>query len=164
MSILIAGTLWISLVAYLLLRVACQSRVHDAASLRPGVPQQGSDPVSIIVPVRNEIMHVEGCLRALLAQAGLGEGSEILVVDDDSTDGTAEQVARIAAAEPSIRMIRSGPLPAGWIGKPYACWCGAAQAKADWICFVDADVRAAPGLVAAAIAAADERAVDLLSR
>ena len=163
MSVLTAGTLWMSLVAYLLLRVLCQSRAHGAGSLEPGMPQRGPVAVSIILPVRNEITHIEGCLRALLAQTGLGEGSEIIVVDDDSTDDTAEQVARMAAAEPWIRLIRSGPLPEGWMGKPHACWCGAIQAEADWICFVDADVRAAPGLVATAVAAADEQSVDLLS-
>ena len=69
----------------------------------------------------------------------------------------------MATAEPGIKLIRSGPLPAGWMGKPHACWCGAMRAKADWICFVDADVRAAPGLMATAVAAADEQSVDLLS-
>jgi len=163
MSVLIAGTLWVSLVAYLLVRVLRQSRAYEAASLEPGMPRPAPAAVSIILPVRNEIAHVEACLRALLVQTGLGEGTEIVVVDDDSTDGTAEQVARMAAAEPRIKLLRSGPLPAGWMGKPHACWCGAVQARADWICFFDADVRAAPGLVAAAVAAADEEAVDLLS-
>jgi len=163
MSVLIAGTLWMSLVAYLLLRVLRQSRVYDAGSLRSGMPRRGPVAVSIILPVRNEIAHIEACLRALLAQTGLGRGSEIIVVDDDSTDGTAEQVARMAAAEPWVKLIRSGPLPAGWMGQPHACWCGAMRAKAEWICFVDVDVRAAPRLVATAVAAADEQSVHLLS-
>ena len=163
MSVLIAGTLWTSLVTYLLLRVLRQSRVHSAGSLKPEMPRRGPVSVSIILSVRNETARVGACLQALLAQTGLGENTEIIVVDDDSTDGTAEQVARMATAEPGIKLIRSGPLPAGWMGKPHACWCGAMRAKADWICFVDADVRAAPGLMATAVAAADEQSVDLLS-
>src|SRR5215472_5814228 len=125
MSVLIAGTLWISLVAYLLLRLLRQSRVHSAGSLEPGMPRRGPVVVSIVLPVRNEIAHIDACLRALLAQTGLGENSEIIVVDDDSTDGTAEHVARMAAAESWIKLIRSGRLPADWMGKPHACWCGA---------------------------------------
>jgi len=163
MSVLIAGTLWTSLVTYLLLRVLRQSRVHSAGSLKPEMPRRGPVSVSIILSVRNETARVGACLQALLAQTGLGAGSEIVVVDDDSTDGTVEQVARLAAADPWIKLIRSGPLPAGWMGKPRACWCAAMQAEGDWICFVDAGVRAAPDLVATAIAAANEHSVDLLS-
>jgi chlorobactene glucosyltransferase len=48
-------------------------------------------------------------------------------------------------------------------GTTHACWCGAMRAKAEWICFVDVDVRAAPRLVATAVAAADEQSVHLLS-
>jgi len=161
--VLIAGILWVSLVAYLLLRVLRQSRVHKATSLEPEILQGCPAVVSIILPVRNEIDHIEACLRALLGQTGLGAASEIIVVDDDSTDGTAEQIAEIAAAEPRIRLIRSGSLPGGWMGKPHGCWCGAVPAKTDWLCFVNADVRAAPGLVAAAVAVADRQSVDLLS-
>ncbi|MGH7059355.1 MAG: glycosyltransferase, partial [Stellaceae bacterium] len=69
---------------------------------------------------------------------------------------------RIAQGDP-VRLIGAGPLPAGWVGKPHACWRGALAATADWLCFIDADVRAAPRLVASALAAAEANAIDMLS-
>ena len=54
-------------------------------------------------------------------------------------------------------------LPEGWIGKPHACWRGALLAECDWLCFIDADVRAAPQLVAAAVAAAEAQGIGMLS-
>jgi chlorobactene glucosyltransferase len=55
------------------------------------------------------------------------------------------------------------PLPAGWVGKPHACWCGALLAQADWLCFIDADVRVASSLVAAAVSIAELQGIDMLS-
>jgi chlorobactene glucosyltransferase len=87
------------------------------------------------------------------------------VVDDHSTDGTPDIVARLARREPRLRLVLSPRLPPSWTGKSHACWIGARTigTVADWICFVDADMRAEPNLLTAAVEAAQADRIDLLS-
>ena len=119
--------------------------------------------MSIIVPARNEIDNIEICLRGLTAQTGQPGGFSIIVVDDGSEDGTAAAVERQIERGRPVELIAAGPLPDGWVGKPHACWRGALSARGAWLCFIDADVRAARQLVAAALDAAERRGIDMLS-
>jgi chlorobactene glucosyltransferase len=119
--------------------------------------------VSIIVPVRNEIDNIAICLAGLKAQTGLAAGSSIIVVDDESTDGTRAVAEREATPGLSVTLAEAGTLPQTWAGKPHACWRGALLAGGEWLCFVDADVRARPELVAVALATAEARGIDMLS-
>src|SRR6266404_3407085 len=91
--------------------------------------------VSIIVPARNEEACLGACLESLVAQSGIAV--EIIVVDDDSTDLTAE----IAGSFPGVHVIQAGPLPDNWTGKNNAMSAGAkvAHTKAKWLLFTDAD-------------------------
>ena len=165
MAGLAAGAVWAGLIAWFLARAMRQLRAHRQASLG-SVPAEMSPPpaaVSIIVPVRNEIGNIADCLAALSAQRGLAGALSIIVVDDDSADGTAAAAARAALADPRIEIIAGGRLPAGWTGKPHACWRGALRARGAWLCFIDADVRAAPELVATALAAAERQGIAMLS-
>src|SRR5439155_12947628 len=166
MTALLAGAVWAGLIAWLILRIFRQFRTHRAASL--GRPMSDAadavlPDIAIIVPARNEIANIAACLKGLVAQRGLTDGSSIIVVDDGSQDGTGQAVARAARSDPRIKLIESGDLPAGWMGKPHACWQGAMRARTEWLCFVDADVRAMPELIGAALTAAARQRIDMLS-
>ena len=143
MAALLAGAIWAGLVGWLLLRLLRQFRTHRNASLGP--PPTSTEPlppVAILVPARNEIGNIDTCLAGLTAQRGLTHELSIIVIDDGSQDGTAVAVGKIAQDDPRIRLIDAGDLPAGWMGKPHACWQGALKPGVEWLCFVDADVRA----------------------
>lgn len=110
--------------------------------------------VSIIVPARNEEGTLPGLLPSLLASRW--PDFEVLVVDDQSTDGTSAIVAEHAVRDPRVRLISGAPLPSGWFGKPWACVQGFREARGDLICFTDADTVHEPALLAAAVAALRE--------
>jgi chlorobactene glucosyltransferase len=162
-AILFAGVAWAAVVLYLLCRTLRQFR--DYRQLALTVPNELSvlSSVAIIVPARNEIQNIGLCLDGLRAQTGLSGRWSIIVVDDDSRDGTAAAVERINAEDSKVSLASAGELPDGWVGKPHACWRGALLADCDWLCFVDADVRAAPQLVAAAVRTAEAQGIDMLS-
>jgi chlorobactene glucosyltransferase len=103
----------------------------EAASAAPG-------GVSVLIPARDEVANIERCVRA--ADAARGPITEIVVYDDDSTDGTGEVLAALAADVPRLRVIRGGGLPAGWVGKPYALDRLSAAARGEVLLNIDADV------------------------
>ncbi len=117
--------------------------------------------VSIIVPARNEARNLPLLLPSLLAQAYPTDRLEIVVVDDGSTDGTAEIVAAFAAVHPQIRVVTGQPLPPGWKGKPWAMQQGAAAATGEWLLFTDADTQHAPSALPTTISDAVTREADL---
>jgi hypothetical protein len=114
--------------------------------------------------VRDEERQVDACLAAVLAQEGV-PGLRVVVVDDGSTDGTAQAVQ--AVGDPRVRLVDAGPLPPGWLGKPHACASGVAAAAPagddEVLVFVDADVRLFPDAIAAAVAVLDAHGLDLVS-
>lgn len=117
--------------------------------------------IAVLLPVRDEAERVAPCLRALLAQTAVPD-LRILVLDDGSTDGTADVVRAAVGDDPRVTLIPGGVLPRGWLGKPYACQQLADAAPgADILVFVDADVVLAPHAVAATVALLDGR--DLVS-
>jgi len=127
-------------------------------------PPPAPVPVSVLLPVRDEAHRVETCLRALLAQTGVGR-LEILVLDDGSADGTAEVVRRVAAGDERVAVLAGRPLPPGWLGKPHACQqlAEVADPGSAVLVFVDADVVLAPHAVAATVDLLDAAGLDLVS-
>ncbi len=107
-------------------------------------PAGASPPrsVSVVVAARDEEADLPATLDGLLAQ---DEGDlEIVVVESGSADRTPEV---IAARAPRVRRVEEPPLPAGWVGKNWACWTGAQATRGDWLLFLDADVRLHPAAV-----------------
>jgi glycosyl transferase family 2 len=109
--------------------------------------------VAVLLPLRDEAARVTPCLEALLGQRGVPE-LEIVVLDDGSTDGTAEVVRSVAGDK--VRLLTGVSPPAGWLGKPHACaQLAAAVPGAEVLVFVDADVVLTPDAVAGGVVAAD---------
>ncbi|MGA2394398.1 MAG: glycosyltransferase family 2 protein [Candidatus Lustribacter sp.] len=117
--------------------------------------------LSIVVPARNEERNIEACVRSLLAQQGVD--AEVIVVDDGSVDATAVILERLQREFPALRLIAGEPLPAGWVGKPWACTQGARAARGDWLLFTDADSRHQPHASASTLAFALAQRADALS-
>lgn len=122
------------------------------------VDQPATPPeVTIVVPARNEEACLGDCLVSLAAQTGVT--FEIIVVDDHSTDRTAE----IARSFAGVRVISPGPLPEGWTGKNHAVVAGVREAGGEWLLFTDADTVHRSGSLARALAEAKSERADLLS-
>ncbi|MBI3404612.1 MAG: glycosyltransferase [Acidobacteria bacterium] len=98
--------------------------------------------ISAIVPARNEEMNIE---RAVVSLAAQPEISEIIVVNDQSTDQTSQVLEKLKNSIPHLRILNVDTLPDGWVGKNYACSLGAAAASGAWLLFTDADVTHLPG-------------------
>lgn len=88
--------------------------------------------VSIIIPARNEAKRLPNLLKSIESSKKFVK--EWIVVDDHSTDETATIARQFGA-----RVLSGEPLPKGWLGKPWACYQGAQQAKGDTYIFLDAD-------------------------
>jgi glycosyltransferase involved in cell wall biosynthesis len=94
-----------------------------------------------LIPARNEAGNIAATLKAVLANRGVE--FEVVVLDDHSTDRTAEIVSQFAARDPRVRLESAPPLPPGWCGKPHACHALAQRARFDTLVFIDADVQLA---------------------
>ncbi|GIF05728.1 glycosyltransferase [Actinoplanes siamensis] len=116
---------------------------------RPRRDAATTERVAVLLPLRDEAARVAPCLRSLLAQRGLADLT-VHVLDDGSTDGTADLVREIAGDR--VRLHTGAPPPAGWLGKPHACHrLGELAGDVDVLVFVDADVVLEPDAVAGAV-------------
>ncbi|HEX2935421.1 MAG TPA: glycosyltransferase family 2 protein [Bacteroidales bacterium] len=95
--------------------------------------------VSVLIPARNEANNIGNLMNDLKQQSFAD--IEILVFDDQSTDGTASIVELAAQTDTRIRIVRSEGLPEGWLGKNNACHQLAIHALGTYYLFLDADVR-----------------------
>jgi hopene-associated glycosyltransferase HpnB len=124
----------------------------------------GKAKLAVIVPARNEADSIRQSLTSLLAQDYAGEFC-IILVDDNSTDGTSE-IARSLGAGERLKIISGQPLPSGWTGKLWAVHQGLNQSdaqRADFVLLTDADIVHAAGHLSALVAKAEADALDLTS-
>jgi chlorobactene glucosyltransferase len=153
-----------SIVAVLLVVFAINLILNLRALRRPDRNSKIPEPaplVSVLIPARNEEENIEACLESLQEQDY--PNFEILVLDDNSEDRTAELVERLAAKDGRIKLIKGQPLAEGWAGKPFACYQLAEKAKGSWLLFVDADTTHAPHMLRSTLALALELKPSLLS-
>jgi len=117
--------------------------------------------LSVIVPARNEAANIRRCVEALLTQTY--PHYELIVLDDRSTDATPDLLDDLAGRDARLRRLHGDDLPDGWAGKPHALAQAAAQARGDWLCFVDADTFAAPEALASVFVCAQQQYADLFT-
>jgi dolichol-phosphate mannosyltransferase len=116
-----------------------------------------------VVPTLNEADRISPCLEGLSRQSY--ELREAIVVDSYSVDGTGDLVKAAAQKDPRFRLINDDPLPAGWVGRPWALHTGflASSPKCEWILGIDADTVPHPGLIASLLKTAAAGNYDLIS-
>ena len=118
-----------------------------------------SEPVSVLVPARNEEQVLDGFIRNILASQGVQ--LELVVLDDASTDSTAQRVSQWSDCDPRVRLVHGKKLPQGWCGKQHACYQLAESARFDTLLFLDADVTVQPDAIARSVAFLNQSKVDL---
>lgn len=139
---------------FALWNVSCLPKVR---SFRADKIQPPDLLVSVLIPARNERLHIEGCLESVLASDTSGFRMEVLVLDDRSEDETAAMVQAIADRDARVRLLHGVDLPEGWMGKSHACHRLVQEAKGEWYMFVDADVRLEPSAIRQTLAAGCEQ-------
>ena len=117
--------------------------------------------ISVLIPARNEEARLGPCLSTISDSDY--PILEILVLDDHSTDGTAQLVEQRTKGDSRIRLLSGKSLPEGWVGKPWACHQLSKEAKGDYLLFVDADTRFSDITIANAVTLAHEEKADLIS-
>ena len=136
---------------------------RSSTVIAPRTPS-GKSKVAVIVPARNEAEHIRQSLGSLLAQDYPGELA-IVLVDDNSTDGTAS-IAASLAKDKNLTILAGAPLSPGWTGKLWAVHQGFSHNKAraaDFVLLTDADIEHAPDHVSTLVAKAEADGLDLVS-
>ncbi len=136
------------------------SKAHNPSASGTLVEAATSGSVTVIVPARNEEAVIVACTASLANQPGI---AEILVVNDQSTDATASVVRSLMEKIPNLRLLDSGRLPDGWVGKNHALWVGVQQANCAWLLFTDADAEHERDSVSRALQIAQEQNAALVS-
>lgn len=124
-------------------------------------PANTKPAVSVLIPARNEEDNIVTCLETVLRQDY--PLLEIMVLDDQSTDRTAEIVRHYCQQDGRLCLIEGNPLPAGWLGKHWACQQLAEQSKGELLLFLDADTRLHPQAIRNAVNTLLQESVNLLS-
>ena len=158
----LAGAAALAIWIYLLLGRGGFWRMRDA-------PPEGALPavapgVVAVIPARNEALVVARAVGSLARQRYPG-AFHMVLVDDDSTDGTAH-AARAAAPAELLHVVRAGPVPTGWTGKLWAASEGiraARRFRAEYLLLTDADIVHPPGNLSALVARAASGGYDMVS-
>lgn len=114
--------------------------------------------ITVLIPARNEAQGIACCVSALSAQ---GKNLRVVIVDDQSTDGTAAAIPKLPALR--LEVIAGQPLPEGWAGKLWALEQGLQRVRTPLTLLLDADIALAPGMLAALRAQLLQQGLDLVS-
>ncbi len=127
----------------------------------PHVSDPDLSDVSVLIPARDEAGRLPATLPAMLVD----HDTEVLILDDNSTDGTPVIAQDIidASGHPRARVLTGEALPEGWTGKTWACEQLAAAATGGTFVFFDSDVTVEPGALAAIVAEKKRVGADVFS-
>ena len=117
--------------------------------------------ISIIVPARNERQDIDSCISSLIAQDY--PNTEIILVDDSSTDETADIMESFVTNYENVSMIHAGLKPSGWMGKTWACVQGMEKATGEILLFTDADTKHAKNTLSDTIHYMEKHEIDALT-
>ena len=158
-ALLICAAIWAA-IGFRLLRIRRAALLLDPSAASPSTLTETRQPlVSVIVPARNEARDVPQTLRSLRAQDHAE--IEIIVVDDESEDGTAAAARAALAGHARAWVLGGAPRPdTTWAGKTWALTQGVARAQGEWLLFTDADVELHPSALRLALAEAQARHLD----
>ena len=129
--------------------------VSPGVASLPGRPRR----VSLLVPMRNEAARLAASLPAMLTQGA----DEIIMLDDESADGTGALARALVAGHPRARVEDGIPAPPEWVGKNWACHQLAAQASGSLLVFCDADVLLGEGAIDAVVTEMQVQRADVFS-
>ncbi len=124
-------------------------------------PSADTPLVSILIPARNEAASIANTIRTLRMQSYMP--FEVILLDDQSTDGTAEIARAAAQGDPRLQIIAGQPLLEGWLGKNWACQQLSNEARGRVLVFTDADVQWQPDALKALVAMMQRTQADLLT-
>ena len=156
-SFLMANTVLIScLLGMTIAFYALLKRVDNCKT-----PDRDLPFISVVIPARNEEMKIARCLESMLAQDY--PAFELVVIDDRSTDKTAEIIESFALKDSRVKFVRGKDAPDGWVGKCNALAYAVGFASGDWYVFTDADTCHEPNSLRDAIGYAVTNKVDLVS-
>ncbi len=140
-------------------------RLLPGRTRRPPIPPLVGDAhagrVTVVVTSLDEVRRIGPCLDGLRRQGPAM--LEALIVDSRSKDGTWELIQQAALSDSRIVPMHDDPLPPEWVGKVWALEHGLRHAKGEWVLGIDADTTPQPGMVAAAVNAADALGYDAVS-
>lgn len=117
--------------------------------------------LSVCIPARNEERDIKACVESLLHQDY--PEFEVIVVDDNSTDETAEIVYSMKAQYPNLVFVPGKQLEPGWFGKPYALYQAYKMSRGKYLLFTDADLIYQPQALKSAMHTLISRDLDLLT-
>lgn len=141
-------------------------RFWQSGPTLPSMQPREAPDVAIVVPARDEAALIARSLASLLAQDYPGR-YRVILVDDNSADGTAE-IARALPNAPGsgaerLTVIQGRPRPAGWAGKLWAVHQGVAASTEPLVLLTDADIEHGPAHLSSLVAQAEATGCDMVS-
>jgi hopene-associated glycosyltransferase HpnB len=152
----VAAVIWLGILLVPWLPWSTRERLDATAQSSSDLEDLST--VTVLIPARDEAAVLPRTIDALRGQ---GEGLRIVIVDDQSTDGTAEAARK--AGGPTCEVVTGAPIPDGWVGKLWALEQGRHYVRTPLTLLIDADIEIRPGLVPALLARRRTDEVQLVS-
>jgi chlorobactene glucosyltransferase len=148
-------------VAALIIIYWIHTQYHLDIIVTSAVSPTNAPLISICIPARNEQQNIRKCIEGMLSQDY--PNFEVIVLEDRSTDATAQILNQLVQWYPKLKVISGSDLPSGWAGKPHALYQTSRAAQGEWLCFVDADTFLKSNAISACYAKAMETKADLFT-